>query len=205
MESNDSIHSVWSPSRTRGCLRSPCPCPFTSSSFSTATKIIYLSVCAFDWAANRSPTASQQLLPQKIIIATIKALSNASLGGRHCPSPPSLPLTLLLAQSCPVNRGKRSAAGALLAKSWLTLTRGECYNLCGFVSSLSESSFTWCFDLASKVILNVLHLALYCFFYLIHLNSEMPQGVTYASFLALSETQKNVFTSFVRWLTSQTG
>lgn len=99
-------------------------------------------------------TASQQLLPQQIIIATIKALSNALLpggGGPPCPSPPPLPLTLLLAQSCPVDRerGGGSAAGTLLAKSCLTLARGERSGRDGFIPSLSECRVTRSFEATS--------------------------------------------------------
>lgn len=98
-------------------------------------------------------TASQQLLPQQIIIVTINALSNALLpGGARCPSPLSLPLTLLLAQSCPVDRERGSAAGSLLAKSCLTLARGERSGRDGFVPPLSpvrvSSDAIFCSNLA---------------------------------------------------------
>ncbi|KAK2901753.1 hypothetical protein Q8A73_011499 [Channa argus] len=54
-----------------------------------------------------SITLCIKFLPQMIITATIKALSNASPRG-HCRlPPPSPPLTLLLSKSCSVDRGKR--------------------------------------------------------------------------------------------------
>lgn len=80
-----------------------------------------------------------------IIIATIKALSNVSLRGYRRLSPPSLPLTLLLAQFCPASaRRKKSAAGALLAKRRSTF---ECvFWVCWHVLSFWWSSCVWHFS-----------------------------------------------------------
>lgn len=62
------------------------------------------SLAAFVRAA---VTASLQSLPRMIITSPIKAVSNAPSLQDRCPSPPSPPLTLVLAQSCHTVQAKR--------------------------------------------------------------------------------------------------
>lgn len=80
------------------------------------------SLAAFVRAA---VTASLQSLPRMIITSPIKAVSNAPSLQDRCPSPPSPPLTLVLAQSCHTVQAKESAGGAVLAKtSFAALRQG---------------------------------------------------------------------------------